>query len=188
MHLSANYHAIQTFCPIHQKSCQEKEIDSAVYGLTAVLGLFSSLKDSLREWFELLDSNNFQSEDGDIIDCVDIYKQPALDNPLLKNHTIQMIPNYVKGKTKESSSQFLQIQLLWKKCGTCPEGTVPIRRMLEGDLLRSIPTQYPMVYHKKDPRSLVEFAYASIDWDWNKDQGPYESASVSINVWNVHVA
>lgn len=31
-----------------------------------------------------------QSEDGDIIDCVDIYKQPALDNPLLKNHTIQV--------------------------------------------------------------------------------------------------
>ncbi|KAJ8635568.1 hypothetical protein MRB53_009835 [Persea americana] len=140
------------------------------------------------KWLELLDSNNFQSEDGDIIDCVDIYKQPALDNPLLKNHTIQMIPNYVEGKTKESSSQFLQAQQLWKKSGTCPEGTVPIRRMLERDLLRSIPAQYPMEYHKKDPRSLVEFAYASIDWDWNKDQGPYESASASISVWNVHVA
>ena len=68
----------------------------------------------------------------------------------------QMIPNYVEGKTKESSSQFLQAQQLWKKSGTCPEGTVPIRRMLERDLLRSIPAQYPMEYHKKDPRSLVE--------------------------------
>ncbi|XXG82893.1 hypothetical protein AAC387_Pa10g0770 [Persea americana] len=104
-----------------------------------------------------------QSEDGDIIDCVDIYKQPALDNPLLKNHTIQMIPNYVKGKTKGSSSQFLQTQILWKKCGTCPEGTVPIRRMLERDLLRSIPTQYPMEYHKKDPKSLVE-----VSMEWSK--------------------
>lgn len=30
-----------------------------------------------------------QSEDGDIIDCVDINKQPAFDHPLLKNHKIQ---------------------------------------------------------------------------------------------------
>ncbi|RRT81910.1 hypothetical protein B296_00011872 [Ensete ventricosum] len=33
---------------------------------------------------------NLQSEDGDIIDCVDIYKQPALDHPLLKNHVIEV--------------------------------------------------------------------------------------------------
>ena len=31
-----------------------------------------------------------QSPDGDIIDCVDINKQPAFDHPLLKNHTIQV--------------------------------------------------------------------------------------------------
>ncbi|OAY83963.1 hypothetical protein ACMD2_04609 [Ananas comosus] len=31
-----------------------------------------------------------QSEDGDIIDCVDIHKQPAFDHPLLRNHTIQV--------------------------------------------------------------------------------------------------
>jgi hypothetical protein len=30
------------------------------------------------------------SEDGDIIDCVDIYKQPAFDHPALKNHTIKV--------------------------------------------------------------------------------------------------
>lgn len=35
-----------------------------------------------------------QSEDGDIIDCVDIYKQPAFDHPALKNHTLQVLfPN-----------------------------------------------------------------------------------------------
>ena len=31
-----------------------------------------------------------QIEDGDAIDCVDIYQQPAFDHPLLKNHTIQV--------------------------------------------------------------------------------------------------
>jgi len=30
-----------------------------------------------------------ESEDGDIIDCVDIYEQPAFDHPALKNHTIK---------------------------------------------------------------------------------------------------
>ncbi|KAL6009417.1 hypothetical protein ACLOJK_022646 [Asimina triloba] len=32
-----------------------------------------------------------QNEVGDIIDCVDIYKQPAFDHPALKNHTIQVL-------------------------------------------------------------------------------------------------
>jgi len=31
-----------------------------------------------------------QSEDGDIIDCIDIYKQPAFDHPALRNHKIQV--------------------------------------------------------------------------------------------------
>ncbi|KAK0572116.1 hypothetical protein LWI29_026373 [Acer saccharum] len=35
-----------------------------------------------------------QSEDGDIIDCVDIYKQPAFDHPALRNHKIQMRPSF----------------------------------------------------------------------------------------------
>ncbi|KAF2552488.1 hypothetical protein F2Q68_00036710 [Brassica cretica] len=30
-----------------------------------------------------------KSEDGDIIDCVDIYKQHAFDHPALRNHKIQ---------------------------------------------------------------------------------------------------
>ncbi|KAK1285472.1 hypothetical protein QJS10_CPB20g00478 [Acorus calamus] len=31
-----------------------------------------------------------ESVDGEIIDCVDILKQPAFDHPLLRNHTIQV--------------------------------------------------------------------------------------------------
>ncbi|KAJ9560843.1 hypothetical protein OSB04_006003 [Centaurea solstitialis] len=30
-------------------------------------------------------------KDGDIIDCIDIYKQPAFDHPALKNHIIQVL-------------------------------------------------------------------------------------------------
>lgn len=31
-----------------------------------------------------------QSEDGDIIDCIDIYKQPAFAHPALRDHKIQV--------------------------------------------------------------------------------------------------
>ncbi|KAI9106627.1 hypothetical protein K1719_022155 [Acacia pycnantha] len=44
-----------------------------------------------------------KSEDGDIIDCIDIKKQPALDHPTLKHHKVQMIPTY--NATKESSAE-----------------------------------------------------------------------------------
>ncbi|XP_019057806.1 PREDICTED: uncharacterized protein LOC109116584 [Tarenaya hassleriana] len=73
------------------------------------------------------------SEDGDIIDCVDIYKQLAFDHPALKNHTIQEKPS-VKlnsdqpGSLKPNSSKTI-IPQIWRKAGKCPEGTVPIRRV-----------------------------------------------------------
>jgi hypothetical protein len=37
----------------------------------------------------------FHVKSGDVgeFDCVDIYKQPAFDHPLLKNHKIQVIAN-----------------------------------------------------------------------------------------------
>ena len=35
-------------------------------------------------------SESLQGVGGDIIDCVDIYQQPAFDHPFLKNHAIQV--------------------------------------------------------------------------------------------------
>ncbi|KAI3917380.1 hypothetical protein MKW98_027299 [Papaver atlanticum] len=61
---------------------------------------------------------------GDIMDCVDIYMQPAFDNPLLKDHKIQMNPNSVPGETTNktiSSSSIFR--------------TVPIRRTTRADLV-----------------------------------------------------
>ncbi|KAI3958131.1 hypothetical protein MKW98_020773 [Papaver atlanticum] len=48
----------------------------------------------------------------DIYDCIDFYKQPAFDHPLLKNH----------------KSHKLQ---------KCPQGTVPVRRTRKEDLIRA---------------------------------------------------
>ncbi|KAK0571332.1 hypothetical protein LWI29_014307 [Acer saccharum] len=83
---------------------------------------------------------SIKSEDGDIIDCVDINKQPASDHPALRNHKIQMMPSFdqptEKIDTRNESSQPV-IQQIWQKSGSCPEGTVPIRRIRKQDLLRA---------------------------------------------------
>ncbi|CAJ1973512.1 unnamed protein product [Sphenostylis stenocarpa] len=80
-----------------------------------------------------------KSEDGDIIDCVNIYDQPAFDHPALKNHTIKMMPDYLlksSNSSKEDSSE-AEIFQTWQKSGSCPKGTIPIRRILKEDLLRA---------------------------------------------------
>ncbi|KAK1265119.1 hypothetical protein QJS04_geneDACA010453 [Acorus gramineus] len=75
------------------------------------------------------------SVDGDIIDCVGIYKQPAFDHPLLYNHTIQMRPSaYPKGVKAETMTK---IDQPWHLNGRCPEGTIPIHRTQKSDLMRA---------------------------------------------------
>ncbi|KAK9102238.1 hypothetical protein Sjap_019492 [Stephania japonica] len=83
-----------------------------------------------------------QSEDGDIIDCIDIYNQPAFDHPALKNHKIQMRltqappPSVEDRKEKDSSAKTILSQI-WHRSGSCLEGTVPIRRVKKSELLRA---------------------------------------------------
>ncbi|XP_075650922.1 protein neprosin-like [Castanea sativa] len=83
---------------------------------------------------------SIKSEDGDIIDCVDIYKQPAFDHPALRNHTIQMRPNTIfaseTSTTKHESSPAMLTQT-WQKSGSCPKGTVAIRRVKRKELLKA---------------------------------------------------
>ncbi|KAH9605062.1 hypothetical protein KSS87_022393 [Heliosperma pusillum] len=83
----------------------------------------------------------FESSDGDVIDCVNIYNQPAFDSPALKNHTIQMRPSFIVEendgiKDKNKSSDIEKLEQIWQKSGSCPEGTIPIRRVTKKDLLR----------------------------------------------------
>ncbi|GMY28828.1 AslB [Fagus crenata] len=82
---------------------------------------------------------SIKSEDGDIIDCVDIYKQPAFDHPALRNHKIQMRPSIIfpsdATSTKNESSPSVLFQT-WQKSGSCPKGTIPIRRIRREELLR----------------------------------------------------
>ncbi|RHN73820.1 putative neprosin [Medicago truncatula] len=74
----------------------------------------------------LLDETNnftlsYSIEDfvADKFDCVDIYKQPALQHPLLKKHKIQLFPTFAKNIVRNRPSY-------GKTADDCPLGKVPI--------------------------------------------------------------
>ncbi|XP_017406518.1 uncharacterized protein LOC108319780 isoform X2 [Vigna angularis] len=58
-------------------------------------GIRTTIKEDmeLEKQFKLLNKSpikTINTEFGDIIDCIDIFKQPALDHPLLKDHKLQL--------------------------------------------------------------------------------------------------
>nr|XP_023903905.1 uncharacterized protein LOC112015704 [Quercus suber] len=134
---------------------------------------------------------SIESPDGDIIDCVDIYKQPAFDHPLLKNHTIQMRPSsYPEGFSFDeindiSANSEPKFTQPWHLNGRCPEGTIPIRRTKEEDLLRAGSVanfgrkKYPHAQKNVDPDVHEHAIYI-------EDGDKYYGMTAEINVWNPH--
>ncbi|KAL3832882.1 hypothetical protein ACJIZ3_007618 [Penstemon smallii] len=140
---------------------------------------------------------SIKSPDGDIIDCVHISNQPAFDHPLLKNHTIQMRPNYhpegiftgSKKVVKDGGVKTKPITQMWHKNGRCPEGTIPIRRTKEEDLMRANSVEkYGIKKHKSMPipkpqPNLInqnghQHAIAFVEGE------KYYGAKATINVWD----
>ncbi|KAL0015124.1 hypothetical protein SO802_002193 [Lithocarpus litseifolius] len=97
---------------------------------------------------------SIKSEDGDIIDCVDIYKQPAFGHPALRNHIIQMEPsNSFPFDTTISVKNESSLQVLSQtrhKSGSCPKGTIPIRRISRQELLRATSLEH---FGREGPRT-----------------------------------
>ncbi|KAJ8755843.1 hypothetical protein K2173_024388 [Erythroxylum novogranatense] len=119
------------------------------------------------------------TNDGDEIDCVDIYKQPAFDHPLLKNHTIQMKPNsFPSGLQATNSSKILKS---WLKKIKCPKGTIPIQRTKAFNRRPVIPP-IPNGKHSKGinyfiPPANYEFAQVATH------VGRYYGARATFNIW-----
>ncbi|KAK7372289.1 hypothetical protein VNO80_05664 [Phaseolus coccineus] len=74
---------------------------------------------------------------GYIVDCIDIYKQPALDHPLLKNHKLQRKPSFQNSFEKTSVMNFSTKSIFELEKDECPRGTVPIRRTTKDNLIQS---------------------------------------------------
>ncbi|CAO2188099.1 unnamed protein product [Urochloa humidicola] len=96
---------------------------------------------------------SFKDKYGVVFDCVDMYKQPALDHPLLKNHKIQISPSISSNSTWTGPSMAGEpIRVGLQE--SCPDGTVLIRRTLKQDLVKaraSLPRFRQEKYHSVNP-------------------------------------
>lgn len=142
---------------------------------------------------------SLQSPDGDIIDCVLVSQQPALDHPKLKNHIIQMdspsVPERLLRKqetNEENIGDSLFQSQLWHQVGRCPNGTIPVRRTTEADLLRTTKMehygrkQHQPVYPAPKPVQLRNsFTENSHQHAIVYVEGAtYYGAKAIMNVWN----
>ncbi|KAH7840888.1 hypothetical protein Vadar_022969 [Vaccinium darrowii] len=117
---------------------------SLLSGNTGVEGgrEFKSEDTELEEQLKFLNKpavETIKTEYGDTYGCVDFYKQPAFDHPLLKNHSFhsQMKPTSLLKRNREQvSSKARESVDIKLKGGGCPLGTVPIRRVTKEDLIR----------------------------------------------------
>ncbi|XP_072967981.1 protein neprosin-like [Typha angustifolia] len=133
--------------------------------------------------------NSIQSPDGDIIDCVPVDKQPALDNPLLMNHTIQMMPSIIP-TYRGGNYTTKNIRQLWNDVGSCPNGTIAIRRTTIEDVLRAGSlSQFgkkKLSYRSStlaSPPQGHEYATAHL----GSTQNPIYGTMATFNVWNPYV-
>ncbi|TMW85423.1 hypothetical protein EJD97_023180 [Solanum chilense] len=124
-----------------------------------------------------------QSSDGDLIDCVLSHLQPAFDHPQLKG----MKPLEPPTRPKSNESTEIRSYQLWRVSGeSCPEGTVPIRRTTEKDVMRASTLQR---FGKKIIRGVRrdtmsndhEHAIAFVNGE------EYYGAKASISVWTPKV-
>ncbi|XP_074283349.1 protein neprosin-like [Silene latifolia] len=94
-----------------------------------------------------------KTEYGDMYDCVDFYKQPSLDHPLLKNHNFHpemrptTVPKAQRGKEVSQKERELILDGMRLKDGGCPKGSVPIRRMPKHGAVRPPITSLHHLHH-----------------------------------------
>ncbi|KAH7657534.1 Neprosin domain-containing protein [Dioscorea alata] len=144
---------------------------------------------------------SIQSEDGDIIDCVDLYKQPALDHPLLKNHSIRISPSFDPTNVDSSTTSILNYSLpfsqVWHRSGSCPDGTIPIRRVLKHHLLNASSLER---YGRKNTNVITKHDFRMLEHTFAVGIEHYHTAAAlitagysyigakaDINVWNPRV-
>ncbi|KAM7517794.1 hypothetical protein LguiB_016756 [Lonicera macranthoides] len=109
---------------------------------------------------------------GKIYDCVNIYKQPALDHPLLKNHRIEIPRSSTKARRP------INMELV----NGCPKGTVVIARTTKEELLKakSLFNSYKSNHFSLKPSATgYDFAGIEMKVEGNKK---YQGAEAHIKV------
>ncbi|KAJ1399505.1 hypothetical protein SESBI_30268 [Sesbania bispinosa] len=126
------------------------------------------------------------SPDGDIIDCVVSHQQPAFDHPLLKG--LRPLDPPERPKSHNQMDVLSENFQLWSMSGeSCPEGTIPIRRTTEQDMLRaSSISRFGRKIRRRVRRDANSNGHEHAVGYVSGDQ--YYGAKASINVWAPRVA
>ncbi|OEL17705.1 hypothetical protein BAE44_0021276 [Dichanthelium oligosanthes] len=123
------------------------------------------------------------SADGDLIDCVAAHLQPAFDHPRLRGQRPLDPPVRPKGHHRRPNDTADAGVQLWAASGeSCPEGSVPIRRITEADVFRASSVRRfgraPAARVRRDSvAGGHEHAVGYVAGD------EYYGAKASINVW-----
>lgn len=127
-----------------------------------------------------------QSPDGDTIDCVLSHHQPAFDHAKLKGKKPLDPPERPKGH--DTTGILPEEFQLWSMSGeSCPEGTVPIRRTSEQDILRANSIgRFARKLRRPIRRDTTSNGHEHAVGYVTGDQ--YYGAKASINVWAPRVA
>ncbi|CAN6353904.1 unnamed protein product [Urochloa humidicola] len=140
-----------------------------------------------------------QSPDGDVIDCVPTHLQPAFEHPKLRGHKPEKEPaerprggGYADaGDADGQDASEEALPQAWRRSGeSCPEGTIPVRRTTEDDVLRaSSISQFGMKargvggFPRRDSAGGGhEHAVGYVSG------GQFYGAKASLNVWPAQVA
>ncbi|XP_027347019.1 uncharacterized protein LOC113858531 [Abrus precatorius] len=170
-----------TLCLVHSSELGTHPIANQTFRPNEELNKLKTIRNRLQQ-INKPAVKTIQSPDGDIIDCVVSHKQPAFDHPLLKGQKPLDPPERPRGHDQMGDlSENFQ---LWSLYGeSCPEGTIPIRRTTEQDMLRASSVsrfgRKNIIRHvRRDTSSNGhEHAVGYV----TEDQ--YYGAKASINVW-----
>ncbi|XP_024640737.2 uncharacterized protein [Medicago truncatula] len=118
---------------------------------------------------------------GDLVDCIDIKKQPVFDHPLLTNHKLQTKPSFenIIKKTNVKNSSTKAIFGIERE--QCPSGTVPIKRTTHDDLIRA--KSYYSNFSELTPGTHI----AQVTLVSDPDFGPYYGVEGTNSVYSVKV-
>ncbi|KAF6157422.1 hypothetical protein GIB67_004360 [Kingdonia uniflora] len=122
-----------------------------------------------------------KSPDGDLIDCVLSHLQPAFDHSLLQGQK-PLDPPETAPEGLNSSSSVPETFQSWTVSGEfCPEGTIPIRRTTEDDLLRA--SSFRKFGRKIRKQVRHDSTSSGHEHAVGYVTGDFYGAKASLNVW-----
>ncbi|XP_020876276.1 uncharacterized protein LOC9308230 isoform X2 [Arabidopsis lyrata subsp. lyrata] len=119
----------------------------------------------------------FKIRENVTYDCINIYKQPGLEHPLLQNHKIQMKPSFARHELKNQTDN----TKTYKNKMGCPHGTVPILRNSKEYITNAQLFAEKYVYPLSGDSPGTHIAGVK------SQNGPYHGVEASFSIHNINI-